>query len=187
MREVDDVRLTLLGMVDMLSNQALPQAIIDRLLKGFLEGKRAAIRIQRFGRGTLERFRYHKLGYKDFRLQMANWHDWWRIDGPKTAPYAQWFGADGYVTVGGKIVEMMGMHRHTRANSFVDHWDEIRDDNQGILDIMTSRAYRHSRRQVNGTLAAVTTFPEHVQRAWTELTRRRMEWYASTHLPLLGP
>ena len=59
MREIDEVRITLLRMFR--GAVRLPQEIIDEMLKAFLHTRNAAIKLQAYGRGTLARFRDNNL------------------------------------------------------------------------------------------------------------------------------
>ena len=67
MREIDQVRITLLRMFR--GAVQLPEEIIDEMLKVFLHTQDAAIKVQAYGRGLLQRFRYHSLITKDFNMQ----------------------------------------------------------------------------------------------------------------------
>ena len=55
MREIDEVRITLLRMFR--GAVRLPQEIIDEMLKACLHTRNAAIKVQAYGRGLLQRFR----------------------------------------------------------------------------------------------------------------------------------
>ena len=67
MREIDQVRITLLRLFR--GAVRLPDAVIDEMRKAFLHTRGAAIKVQAYGRGLLERFRSHRLITKDFNRQ----------------------------------------------------------------------------------------------------------------------
>ena len=75
MREIDQVRITLLRMFR--GAVRLPEEIINELLKPFLHTQDAAIKVQAYGRGLLQRFRYHRLITKDFNRQASREYQGW--------------------------------------------------------------------------------------------------------------
>ena len=84
MREIDDVRITLLRMFR--GAVRLPQEIIDELLTAFLHTQDAAIKVQAYGRGLLARFRDHNLLFRTpFNTQARVLHDNYMVSG--ATPY----------------------------------------------------------------------------------------------------
>ena len=63
MREIDEVRITLLRMFR--GAVRLPQEIIDEMLKAFLHTRNAAIKVQAITKGYLVRFNMGKLYHRN--------------------------------------------------------------------------------------------------------------------------
>ena len=56
-------------LIETLWPEVIPDEIIDEMLKAFLHTRDAAIKVQAYGRGLLQRFRSHRLITKDFNRQ----------------------------------------------------------------------------------------------------------------------
>ena len=122
MREIDQVRITLLRMFR--GAVQLPQEIIDEMLKVFLHTQDAAIKVQAYGRGLLQRFRYHRLITKDFNRQASReYQEWLRYCLPHTvlqmqeAPLGFLTWSDGMITEdfdGINAIFKTRAHRSTR-------------------------------------------------------------------------
>ena len=87
MREIDEVRITLLRLFR--GAVRLPEEIIDEMLKAFLHTQDAAIKVQAYGRGLLQRFRSHRLITKDFNRQASReYQEYRRISGTGSSNHA---------------------------------------------------------------------------------------------------
>ena len=71
MREIDQVRITLLRMFR--GAVQLPQEIIDEMLKPFLHTRNAAIKVQAITKGYLVRFNLVSMYQRNYNMMMARW------------------------------------------------------------------------------------------------------------------
>ena len=122
MREIDEVRITLLRLFR--GAVRLPDEIIDEMLKAFLHTRDAAIKVQAYGRGLLQRFRYHRLITKDFNRQASReYQEWLKYRLPYT------------------VLEMQ-----EAPIGFSEHHGDITEDFDGISAKWYTRAHRESRK-----------------------------------------
>ena len=125
MREIDEVRITLLRLFR--GAVRLPDEIIDEMLKAFLHTRGAAIKVQAYGRGLLERFRSHRLITKDFNRQAnREYHEYRRIYHINLTDIRHAF-----------------LHGYRFAR---DHEIDISQDMEGISAKWHTRAHRESRK-----------------------------------------
>ena len=137
MREIDEVRITLLRLFR--GAVRLPDEIIDEMLKAFLHTRGAAIKVQAYGRGLLERFRSHRLITKDFNRQAnREYHEYRRISGTGSSYY----GYQGY-NIDLRDIRHPFLHGYRFARN---HEHDITQDNEGISAKWHTRAHRESRR-----------------------------------------
>ena len=143
MREIDEVRITLLRMFR--GAVRLPDEIIDELLKAsqsmisFLRTRDATIKVQAYGRGLLQRFRYHRLITKDFNRQASReYQNYLRISGTGSSNHAY----EGYHI---NLDDMRHPFLHGYRFARAAQWD-ITQDMEGISAKWHTRAHRESRR-----------------------------------------
>ena len=169
MREIDQVRITLLRMFR--GAVRLPEEIIDEMLKAFLHTRNAAIKVQAYGRGTLARFRDNNLLFgTHFNTQVGVLHDNFMMSGP--TPHRNW----------------------APRNAFKGESDLLYTDGDtewpGIQAIWDTRASRRSRRALKlpRERRRWTAFGNMI---WAEplalfgrglrYTEKRMQWYDAHH------
>ena len=131
MREIDEVRITLLRLFR--GAVRLPEEIIDEMLKAFLHTQDAAIKVQAYGRGLLQRFRSHRLITKDFNRQASR-------------EYQEYLTAwQGFNNPAGYLDDMR--HPFLHGYRFArDHEIDISQDMEGISAKWHTRAHRESRK-----------------------------------------
>ena len=137
MREIDEVRITLLRLFR--GAVRLPDEIIDEMLKAFLHTRDAAIKVQAYGRGLLQRFRSHRLITKDFNRQASReYQHYLRISGTGSSNHAY----EGYHI---NLDDMRHPFLHGYRFARAAQWD-ITQDMEGISAKWHTRAHRESRR-----------------------------------------
>ena len=143
MREIDEVRITLLRMFR--GAVRLPDEIINEMLKAsqsmisFLRTRDAAIKVQAYGRGLLQRFRYHRLITKDFNRQASReYQEYRRNRGIGSSNYAY----EGYHI---NLTDIRHPFLHGYRFSRGAQW-EITQDMEGLSAKWHTRAHRESRR-----------------------------------------
>ena len=170
MREIDEVRITLLRMFR--GAVRLPQEIIDEMLKAFLHTRNAAIKLQAYGRGTLARFRDNNLLFgTPFNTQVRVLHDNFMMSGP--TPERNW----------------------APRNAFKGESDLLYTDGDtkwpGIQAIWDTRASRRSRRALEQPRERRRRMEWYGNMIWAEpialfgrglrYTEKRMQWYDAHH------
>ena len=146
MREIDEVRITLLRLFR--GAVRLPDEIIDEMLKAFLHTRGAAIKVQAYGRGLLERFRSHRLITKDFNRQASReYQKYRRIRGIGLSNYAY----EGYhinlTDIRHPFLHGYRFARDTLISAPHCQGEEgIRQDHDGLRAKWHTRAHRESRR-----------------------------------------
>eukprot|EP00964_Phaeocystis_antarctica_P161219 scaffold133274_cov104-Phaeocystis_antarctica.AAC.1 len=161
MREIDQVRITLLRMFR--GAVRLPQEIIDEMLKAFLHTRNAAIRVQAYGRGTLARFRDHNMLFgTPFSTQVRVLHDNFMMSGSWRShgnDHRAGFDGDSHL-----------LHPY--------QWP-------GIEAIWATRASRRSRRALELDRGwwgrTIRDEPLALFRRWLRYTEKRMTWYDAHH------
>ena len=184
MREIDQVRITLLRMFR--GAVRLPQEIIDELLKPFLHTQDAAIKVQAYGRGLLARFRDHNLLFRaPFNTQARVLHDNFMVSG--ATPYSSTCLFQGETRVLYEAKEANSYWRrhhngHTLPQFTLNDWP-------GIKAIWGGRASRRSRRalgvdRVTRWWGGITQDNEPIARfgRWQRRTEKRLNWYHAHRL-----
>ena len=170
MREIDQVRITLLRMFR--GAVQLPQEIIDEMLKAFLHTQDAAIKVQAYGRGLLQRFRNHRLITKDFNRQ-ASWEYqcWLKYRLPRTVGLSPRLKAQFL-----KFAAPFGFLQDVLSN---DSLFMITEDFDGINAIFETRAHRMTRKRgEHGTISPW------LAGRFTRFVKSRLYWRA--HRSRLG-
>jgi len=158
MREIDQVRITLLRMFR--GAVQLPQEIIDEMLKAFLHTRNAAIKVQAYGRGTLARFRDHNLLFgTHFNTQARVLHD-------------------NLLTSRGNGTNFQG-EWHILYEDDKNEWP-------GLEAIWATRAHRRSKKALGLHLGPFGRRsggqePLALFRRWLRYTTKRMTWYDAHH------
>ena len=137
MREIDQVRITLLRMFR--GAVQLPQEIIDEMLKAFLHTQDAAIKVQAYGRGLLQRFRSHRLITKDFNRQASREYQEYLTASGTGSPYHAYEGY--HINLDDMRHPFLHGYRFAR-----DHHQFITEDYEGINAKWYTRAHRESRK-----------------------------------------
>ena len=170
MREIDEVRITLLRLFR--GAVRLPDEIIDEMLKAFLHTRDAAIKVQAYGRGLLQRFRSHRLITKDFNRQASR-------------EYQKYLTASGtgssYHAYEGYHINLDDMrHPFLHGYRFArDHELDISQDYDGIRAIFETRAHRMTRKRgEHGTISPW------LAGRFTRFVKSRLYWRA--HRSRLG-
>ena len=161
MREIDEVRITLLRMFR--GAVRLPQEIIDEMLKAFLHTQDAAIKLQAYGRGTLARFRDNNLLFGvPFNTQARVLYEIFMQAGPSNRNEIGEFAEEQYILYENKINEWPGFEaiRATRAHR----------RSRKALELDRGR---WGRRRNDEPLALFSR--------WWRYTTKRMEWYDAHH------
>ena len=129
----------------------LPEEIIDEMLKAFLHTQDAAIKVQAYGRGLLQRFRYHRLITKDFNRQASReYQEWLKYRLPYT------------------VLEMQ-----EAPIGFSEHHGDITEDFDGINAIFETRAHRSTRKRgEHGTISPL------LRGRFTRFLEARLHWRA---------
>ena len=144
----------------------LPEEIIDEMLKAFLHTQDAAIKVQAYGRGLLQRFRSHRLITKDFNRQASR-------------EYQEYLTAwQGFNNPAGYLDDMR--HPFLHGYRFArDHELDISQDYDGIRAIFETRAHRMTRKRgQHGTISPW------LAGRFTRFVKSRLYWRA--HRSRLG-
>ena len=184
MREIDEVRITLLRMFR--GAVRLPDEIIDELLKAsqsmisFLRTRDATIKVQAYGRGLLARFRDHNLLFgAPFNTQARVLHDNYMASG--ATPYTSDDRFQGETRLLYEANEANSYWRrhhngHTLPQFTLNDWP-------GIKAIWGGRASRRSRRALG--VDRVNQYQDREPLArfgrWLRRTEKRMAWYHAHH------
>ena len=157
MREIDQVRITLLRMFR--GAVRLPQEIIDELLTAFLHTQDAAIKVQAYGRGLLARFRDHNLLFAaPFNTQARVLHD--------------------------NLLTSRGNGTNFQGEWYILYEDD-KNEWPGLEAIWATRAHRRSKKALGlhlGPFGRKTRDePLALFRRWLRYTTKRMTWYDAHH------
>ena len=148
------------------------QEIIDELLTAFLHTQDAAIKVQAYGRGLLQRFRSHRLITKDFNRQASReYQKYRRISGTGSSNHAY----EGYhINLDDMRHPFLHGYRFAR-----DHELDISQDYDGIRAIFETRAHRMTRKRgEHGTISPW------LAGRFTRFVKSRLYWRA--HRSRLG-
>ena len=196
MREIDEVRITLLRMFR--GAVRLPEEIIDEMLKAFLHTQDAAIKVQAYGRGLLARFRDHNLLFgAPFNTQARVLHDNYMASG--ATPYTSDDRFQGETRL---LYEANEANSYWRSNgggdpyngsnhptAYIQRWIATTlpqftlNEWPGIKAIWGGRASRRSRRALG--VDRVNQYQDREPLArfgrWLRRTEKRMAWYHAHH------
>ena len=176
MREIDQVRITLLRMFR--GAVRLPQEIIDELLKPFLHTQDAAIKVQAYGRGLLARFRDHNLLFRaPFNTQARVLHDNFMVSGHTPYTSTVRFQGEARVLLEGNEANI---YWRRRMHDAVHLPQFTLNDWPGFKAIWGGRASRRSRRAlgVGGYWVPIAKFGR-----WQKRTEKRLNWFWAQHRP----
>eukprot|EP00964_Phaeocystis_antarctica_P161220 scaffold133274_cov104-Phaeocystis_antarctica.AAC.2 len=190
MREIDEVRITLLRLFR--GAVRLPDEIIDEMLKAFLHTRGAAIKVQAYGRGLLQRFRSHRLITKDFNRQASKeYQEWLEYRLPHTVLQMQEapmrFARDHHQFIT-KDYEGINAKWYTRAHresrkalAYHFHKDASRNRHCLSAELQEGRYAIHGQPIPCPTLKGVFGW---LQGRYTRFVKRRLNWRA--HRSRLG-
>ena len=181
MREIDQVRITLLRMFR--GAVRLPQEIIDELLKPFLHTQDAAIKVQAYGRGLLARFRDHNLLFRaPFNTQARVLHDNFMVSGHTPYTSTVRFQGEARVLLEGNEANI---YWRRRMHDAVHLPQFTLNDWPGFKAIWGGRASRRSRRALELDRGwwgrTIRDEPLALFRRWLRYTEKRMTWYDAHH------